>query len=464
MQRIRDLFGIHDKTFYRTLLQLSVPIVVQQALTMLLFMLDNVMVARLGDEAIAATGQASQVYFLMTLFNFGVISGIAIFVAQYWGQKDIPNIRRMQGIALTLMGAFTLAFVAIAQFMPRIFMGMYGDDARVIELGVQYLRCVSIAYLFQALSQAFGLILRSCEIAVLPMISAAIGVLINGVLNYGLIFGKLGLPEMGVAGAGIATSIAAAADCAIILSFSYLKQTPAAASLRELRFSKQMMLSYIKVGWSVFVNEVMWSLGVAVCFVIYGRLGTQASAAMQINQTIDRLVFVINIAVGSAGGVMIGNRIGANEAHMAKLYAKRMIVLSVCSGTVITLALIFGSPLLIRLFHVSGEVQDMLLRVQRVFACFVLVQSVNYTLLIGILRPGGDTLGSSRCEIAAMWLVSVPLVFLLGMVFHAPVWVCYIAYLSGDLVKIVTFSKRYRGNWANDVTRAPEIEPEPAAA
>lgn len=464
MKRIKQLYGLEDRHFYRSLARLSVPIFLQEAMTMLLPVIDNVMVTRLGDEAIAAVGRASQLHFLMTVFNFGVLSGVAVFIAQYWGVRDVRNIRRMQGIALTLMGTLTLMFVCVAQFLPQYVMGVFGSDAAVTELGVRYLRTVCFAYIFQSISKAHAVTLRNCGTPTIPMISAGIAVAMHGLLSYALVFGKLGFPQLGVTGAGLATSIAAGIDCAIVVSCAYIFKTPAAARLKELRFTKRMLRSFLRVGGAVCVNEAMWAMGFATCFVMFGRLGTQASAAMQINQSIDRFVFTVNTALATGGGVLIGNRIGANEVGRANTYAKRMVAISVIAGASIAISLMLAAPLMPRIFQMSDALQGDLALVQRVYASFFAIQSINFTLIVGILRPGGDALGSARYDITAMWLVSVPLVFLLSQVFHAPIWVCYIGYLSGDIFKVFAFSARFRGNWANDVTGTRKSEPEPIVA
>ena len=226
MHKLRQLLGLDDKAFYKSLFALSVPLVIQQGLSALLFLVDTIMVGQLDGNAIAAVGLANEIVFIMQMLAFGLLSGAGVFVAQYWGQKDSQSIKRMLGCVLTLCLIVGGVFSAAALLIPAQLIGLYSTDAVVISLGAQYLRTLAPAMFCNCVVLCYSILLRSCGDAFWPMLCTGAGVLINASLNYGLIFGKLGLPALGVTGAAIATDIAVRNVRTVIPSCSAGKIAP----------------------------------------------------------------------------------------------------------------------------------------------------------------------------------------------------------------------------------------------
>ena len=449
MQKLKHLLGIGDSKFYRTMLAICLPIMLQQGLSSALYMIDNIMVGQLGETAISAVGVANQLTFLLQIFGMGISGGAGVFAAQYWGRKDIAGIRRVQGIALGLSLVVGVLFTCAGLFFAQPIASIFSHDPAVIDLAVSYLSIASYGYLFQMVALVLCVILRASGDSVLPLKATAAAVLVNGVFNYIFIFGKLGLAPMGVRGAALATVIASVVNAGVLVFISYRKRNAAAASLKEMtNFDGRMLGSFAKVSGPVFINEALWSLGITMYSVLYGILGTKPQAAMQIYTTIDRLGFVLMAGLGSACGVLVGNLIGAGETEKARLYSKRMMIISPLSVGIIGILLQFAAPLFMKLFAVEPDVSEMAMEVVRIYCGVLWIYALNFTIIVGTLRAGGDTIYATITDVCGLWAVSLPLAFFTGLVLNWPLWAIFAVTVAGDLTKSVMGLLRVRtGKW-----------------
>ena len=449
MHKFKSLVGWGDSRFFKLWLSLALPIMLQQGLSSALYLLDNVMIGQLGETAIASVGIGDQLTFLMQVFGFGINSGAGIFAAQYWGKGDRDGIHRVQGIALTLsLGLGVLFMVAAIVFGTQV-SDIFSNDPVVIALSAKYLAISGWSYLFQICTQALGIILRACGNAMLPMISTLIGVCANAVLNYTLIFGRFGLPAMGVEGAALSSVISTMIVAAVLIAVSLRKRNIIAAPVKKLfSFSKSLFKEFITISLPVFFNEALWSLGVTMYSVLWGILGTDVQASMQIYTTVDKIGFVMMAGLGSAAGVINGNCIGEGKIGRARLYTRRMLILTPLAVLLFGLVLQVFAPVFMGFFDVAPGVSAMALSVIRVYCAVMFIYSLNYTIIIGTLRAGGDTAYASGVDLFGIWLISVPLAFVCGLVFNLPVWLVYLATVSGDIVKAVLGIRRIRtGRW-----------------
>lgn len=449
MQKFKSLIGWGDSRFFKLWLSLALPIMLQQGLSAVLYLLDNIMVGQLGETPIAAVGVANQLTFLMQVFGFGINSGAGIFAAQYWGKNDRDGIHRIEGIALTLSIVLGALFAVVAVCFGRQFSDIYSNDPAVIELSARYLAILGWSYVFQIISQTLGIILRACGSPMLPMMATLAGVCTNGVLNYILIFGRLGLPAMGVEGAALATLIAALVNVAVLIAVSIRQKKAIAAPLKKLfSYTKSLFGEFMEISLPVFVNESLWSLGISLYSVLWGILGTNVQAAMQIYTTVDKIGFIMMAGLGSAAGVITGNAIGEGDIGRAKLYSRRMLIVTPTAVFLFGMVLQLAAPLFLGFFDVSPDVAAMALSVIRVYCGAMFLYALNYTIIIGTLRAGGDTAYASAVDLIGLWLVSVPLAFLCGLVLGLPVWAVFLVTALGDVVKSIMGLKRIRsGKW-----------------
>ncbi|MGL4345077.1 MAG: MATE family efflux transporter, partial [Cellulosilyticaceae bacterium] len=300
-----------DKQFLKSLWVLALPITIQSFITSSLNLIDNVMVGKLGEEAIASVGLANQYIFIFTLCLMGINAGASVFMAQYWGKKDVKSIKKILGLDMNIGLFVSLIFGLAAFFAPEQIMGILSKDPAVVTLGAGYLRIVAISCVFTNFTQMFSAGLRSTEQVKVPMYASLIGVGANAVLNWIFIFGKCGMPVMGVYGAALATTIARIIEMLYIVGYVYMSKNMIAAKLKELySFDMALVKTYFKTSWSVIANELIFSVGMTAFSMAYARIGTNAVATMQIATTINNIFTVLLMGMAVATAIMVGNKIG----------------------------------------------------------------------------------------------------------------------------------------------------------
>ena len=454
----RALDYYRNPEYFLEVRRIAVPIIIQQFTFAGLNMLGVVFVGQKGETSVAAVGFAGQISFLMNLVHFGIISGAAMFTAQFWGRRDVPNLRRVLGLSMLFTISTSLIFFALAQWVPSQILGIYTKDAAVVELGVEYIRTFSWTFLFLAITVSYGFIMRSTGMVKVPTGISVAALLTSTVLSYALIFGRFGMPELGIRGAAVAAVIARALECAALVSYVYTWKTPVAASLRELTdFDLAFARRVIKPMLPVMVNELFWALGITAYNSIYGRMGTASFAAMSIVGTIEQLAFVIFIGVSNATSVLVGNRIGAGKEEEAYIYAGRSLGLGIAGGIVTGVLLQFIKMPILSLYNVSPEVIANAGSVINMISVLLWLRVNNMTIVVGILRAGGDTRFSLFLDGIIIWIVGVPMAYLGANVFHLPVYFVYLCAMSEEAAKWILGMWRYRSRrWIHNL--AAQVE------
>lgn len=450
-RRVRDYYD--DREYFSQMLHLAIPIIVQQLMFSLLNMVGVVFVGQKGETAVAAVGLAGQVSFLLNLVHFGIISGSAMFTAQFWGRRDIPNLRRVLGMSLALAVTAALIFLSIAQLAPEAFLRIYSKDPAVIALGIGYMHIFSWSFLITAITSSFAMVMRSTGDVRTPTLIGALSLLINTLLSWLLIFGKFGFPELSINGAAVAALISRIIELTALLTVIYLRKSPVAASLRELTdFDLAFVSRVIRPMLPVILNELFWSLGITTYSAIYGRMGTDAFAAVNIVSSIEQVAFVIFIGISNATSVLVGNRIGAGKEDEAYLYAGRSLGLGAAGGMTMGVILQLIKTPVLSLFNVSPEVIHNASLILNVTSIFLWVRINNMTTVVGILRAGGDTKFSLFLDGIIIWIVGVPLTALGAFTFHLPVYWVAVCVMSEEVTKWGFGIHRYRSRkWINNL-------------
>ena len=448
-----------DPEYFLEVRRIAIPIMLQQAVFSLLNMMAVVFVGQKGDVAVAAVGLAGQIAFLLNLVHFGIISGAAMFTAQFWGSRDIPNLRRVLGLSLILAISASLIFFILAWFFPVQILNIYSRDPAVIALGASYIRVYSWTFLFFGVTFSYALIMRSTGDVKTPTTISIIALSISTFLSYSLIFGHFGFPQLGVQGAAVAAVIARFIECVTLLTVTYVKKSPVAASIRELTdFDTAFIRRVIKPMLPVILNELFWSLGITTYNVIYGHMGTASYAAMNIVSTIEQVCFVVFIGISNATSVLVGNRIGAGKEQQAYLYAGRSLGLGVVGGLIIGLILQLVKWPILSLYNVSPEVIYDASRLLNVVSAFLWIRVNNMTIVVGILRAGGDTRFSLFLDGIIIWIVGVPMAYLAAFVLHLPVYYVYLFAMSEEVTKWLMGVPRYRSRkWIHNLARQLEL-------
>ncbi|MDR1894464.1 MAG: MATE family efflux transporter [Spirochaetales bacterium] len=453
----RELWG--DKTFFVSLLHLAVPIALQNLLINSLSFADTLMIGRLGETSIAAVGLGNQVFFLYSLFLFGIGSGSGIFVAQFWGKKDIVNIRKTQGICLSLCFFIGIVFSLLSGLMPERLLGVFSRDPEVIRLGSIYLRIVAPGYLFTSVNFSYSIVLRNVEKPRLPLICTAISLGCNIILNYLLIFGIGPFPTLGVAGAAWGTVISRAVEITAMLLFVYRpwrssSPLPPAAKPRELfSYTGKFLFRYFTIALPVILNEIVWGTGMTMFKVVYGRVGTDALATMNISETVTNLFFILFLGSGNAAAAMIGKTIGQGEKEKTYRYGRRFLILSPLIGLGVGAVIALISNVVVRLFNVGPQVSLDAGAAMRNFALFLPAKAVNMHLIVGIFRSGGDTKFGLLYDVLGLWCIAIPLAFMAGLWWRLPVPWIYFLSLTEEFFKLFLGIPRFLSKkWINDVT------------
>ncbi len=412
------------------------------------------MVGQLGETTVASVSLAAQIFFLLNLLIFGIGSGAAMFTAQLWGKRDIPNIRKVLGLAITFAITGALAFLAISEFLPEAALGIYTNDPEVIEIGSEYLRIFGFSFIFFAITATFSLILRSIGEVRLPVIVSIFALLLNTGLSYVLIFGKLGFPSLGVNGATIAILISRTLECFILVTATYLLKLPPAGKLTEifnydLSFAKKVLRPVLPVA----INELLWSAGITTYQIIYAHIGTDQVAAVNIASTISDLAVVAFIGIGNATAILVGNLIGSEQNQRAQLYAGRSLVLGGIGGLLIGLIVFLISPIILNLYKVSPIVIVYARAVLLVNCAFLWLRMMNLIQFIGIFRAGGDTRFALVLDGLIIWLVGVPLTAFGAFVLDWPIYLVYALTLSEEFAKGALGLWRYFSKkWIHNLT------------
>jgi MATE family, multidrug efflux pump len=447
-----------DREYIRLMAKFTLPIALQNLVTSSLNMVAVMMIGQLGEISVAAVGLANQVWFLLNLIVFGVVSGAAMFVAQLWGKQDIPNIRRVLGLTIKLGLATALLFWILATFLPGALLKLYTEDPAVIELGSQFLRLSAWSFGFYAVTAAYYAALRSIGDVRLPLVISTAALGLNILLAYPLIFGVevIGLPALGIMGAAIAGLIARLLECIVVLVMVYRdKNSPVATSLHDvLEIDFGYMATVLKPVLPVIANETLWSLGITTYTAIYGHIGTDAVAAINIVSTIDQMAFVLFLGIGNATAILVGNLIGQGETNRAYRFAGRSLALQITGGILMGILVYFFGGVIFQFYKVSPVVISDARSILTVLAFGMWVRASNHVIIIGVLRSGGDTRFSLVLDGFVIWLVGVPVTAAGAFLFHLPVYLVFALTLSEEATKFVAglwryFSKR----WINDLTQ-----------
>jgi len=418
---------------------------------------DVLMVGQLGETAVAAVGLAGQVFFLMTLFLFGVGSGAAIFSAQFWGRGDLANVRRILGLALILAVSGSVLFSTVAILAPAWVLSIYTHDPAVIAVGSSYLRVVGLCYVPTAISVTYAIILRSTRQVKVPMVVSVSALSLKTLLAYVLIFGKLGAPALGIMGAAVATVVARGVECSAMLTITYWRKLPAAAKLTELLdINRALVGRYAHTASPVILGETFWSVGMTIYTGIYARIGTAPIAAVSIAGTIEGVALVPFLAIASAAAIMLGNRIGAGKVNDAMDYARRFVFLSVGGALVVGFIIFISRGLLMSLYRISPEARADAMGVLAAMAVALWLKAGNLVMVVGVMRSGGDTRFAFLADVGPMWLLGIPIALLSAFVLALPVyWVVFLVVLVDEGTKFLISLWRVRSAlWIHSVVCA----------
>ena len=454
MYRVLRLYSSIDRKFLSNMLKIALPIMIQNLVTSSLNMADTIMVGKLGEVQIASVGIANQYFFLFTMILTGLCGGCSVFISQYWGKKDFTNIKRMLGLGLASALFVSVVFMAAGFISTDAIISLFNKDSIVIDLGGKYLFIVLFSYIFTAVTFVYGYSLRSIGDTVAPLIVNIAALLCNVFLNYVLIFGKLGAPALGVEGAAIATLIARVLEAIILVILVYKDNGVLAANASELLdLSRDFFKKSYTIILPVLLNDVLWAMASLIYSVVYGRMGTGATAAIQICNTVSNMFMVVTFGMASASAIMVGNSIGEGKEDQAVDYAKKLMAVSLIVSIILGLSLALTAPLILDLFNISIEVRSSTLIMLYIISFIFVIRFLGMVIIVGILRGAGDARSSLIIEGLTMWFIGVPLTIMGAFLFKLPVHLVYALAILEEVVKFILGLMRLKSRkWINNIT------------
>ena len=449
-----------DRPFWITALRLALPVAVQNLLISSFALVDTLMVGQLGDVPLSAIGMATQWAWFLNICQFGFCSGATLFYAQYWGVKDVKGIHRVHGTAMTAVMLLSAAFTCICVFFPVQAISIFNRTPEVVTQGSAYLRIAGLSYIAQMAVSMIGAVLRSVGRVKLPMFTAFLTTALNVTLDYGLIFGKLGLPQLGIAGAAWATVIASWAGLAFVLLVSAIQKNILCGPVREFfDFRRELLTEYLRKSLPVVVNEVAWGLGTVVLNLVYSNLGYEYFAAVTIVRTFENLAFALLIGLCSACAIMVGNSVGAGNISHGVDHARRFVFLEPACAIVLGSVLIMFRHPMLHLFNTGGALSELTyssaVLILILYSGHMITRHLPYITIVGIYRAGGDTATGVKYDMGCLWLLSIPTTVVCAYVLRLPFPVVYaLMLMSEDYVKTVLCLRHfYSWRWLKPVTK-----------
>ena len=445
-----------QKSFIRTAAALALPIAMQNLLTSCASLIDTAMIVPLGNTAVAAVGVAGRFTFLLNVVSFGFSSGMATLISQYWGVGDRRGIRRTFGVALTACMTVAVLFALALGLAPGACVSIFGPEADVAALSIEYLRILALAVPFVMFSQVGCAALRATETVSVPLIASLLGVLVNTSLNYCLIGGHFGFPALGVRGAAIATCIGAETQAAVTLFAITFGKNVIHAHVREyFRFDGAFVAKFAKTAAPVLFNETAWAIGTNVYVMVLARQGTEQYSGYTLYETLQQLFFVFFVGICHASAILVGKAVGRGAVDEAYRIAQRFLVMTPLAGVVLGGLLILVRDPLLSLFAIETEGARATASSLMLFYGFWLwFRMISYTAICGIFRAGGDTRIGCIYDMGTLYCLGIPLVCLAGLVWHLPfLWIVVIMFAAEDIPKSILCVRHFlRRKWIIKLT------------
>lgn len=435
---------IGDKKFYQMVLAIAVPIMIQSGITSFVGLIDNIMVGQVGTDSMSGVAIVNQLLFVFNLCIFGGISGAGIFTAQFFGQENHEGVRDTFRFKIIICAMITAIAILIFGACGSSLIALYlhegsssGDIGNTLTYGEEYLRIMLIGLIPFAISQAYCGTLRETGETIVPMKAGIAAVLVNLVLNYLLIFGHFGFPKLGIAGAAIGTIIARFIECLIVVVWTHRhheKNPFIKGAYKTLRVPLALTNKIIIKGMPLLLNEGLWAGGMAVLMQCYSVRGLSVVAGINIANTIANLFNIVFLALGNAVVIIVGPLLGAGKMDEAKETAYKMIFFSVCCCLILGGIMVVVAPAFPMLYNTTDEVKDLAAWFIRIAAiCMPIYGFLHATYFT--LRSGGKTIITFIFDSVYLWLVSIPLAFMLAYYTGINILVVYLMCQLVDIFK-----------------------------
>lgn len=428
---------VTDRGFYVNVLRIMVPVALQAAINMGVNMLDTMMLGSFGEIQLSASSLANQFYNIFYIANLGIIGGSSVLASQFWGAGEKESARTTFNMALRLSAAVSAVFIAITWLFPGGIMRLYTSEPDVIAQGIRYLRITTFVYLIHGTGLVAAQLMRSVGVVQLGLVVSIISFVVNIGANYAFIFGKFGAPRMEIAGAALGTLIARGAE--FLVTFIYIFLIDKKLQLRPVHLLKspsgQFYKNFFRLGAPVLLSDFLLGFGGNMISVVLGHMGSAVVAANAVCQVVDRLATVVTQGIANAAAVITGQTVGAREYDKAMVQGETFYLLSFVVGCIAALCVLFFGPLTFKVYNLEPETVVLARQIMGSYAVIALFGAVQSVMTKGVLRGGGDTRFLMKADILFLWIVSIPLGVLVGLVLHGPAWLTVICLRIDYMIK-----------------------------
>ncbi len=448
-----------DKSFYKTLIALAIPISLQNLITFAVGFADNLMIGRLGDNAISGVYVGNQMQTLIQMFIAGVEGAILILSAQYWGKKDTGSIRKVVSIGIRFAFFIGLAVSLATVLFPSAIINLFTKESGVIAEGAAYLQIVGVTYLFFSISQVMIASMRSVETAKIGLYISIMALVVNVSLNYILIFGKLGLPALGVKGAAIATVISRVLEALTSVIYVLAIDRKLRFGFRDLlRTDSQLLRDFLRYGLPVMGGQIVWAINNLMNTKIMGSYTAGVLAAVSITGMLHNLIYVWMNGLSSAVGIITGKTVGAGQYEKMKEYAKTVQLIFLGVGLLSGALVLLFRDGFISLYNATPEAMAYSRQFINVISVTIIGTCYQAACLFGLVKSGGDISFVFKNDTIFVFLVVIPSALICQRL-GAPVWMVFAALKCDQILKcFVAVVKINRFNWMKNLTRDSQEE------
>ena len=451
----RESFFTKDKTFYRTLFPLLLTIALQNLVAYSVNMADNIMLGSYSQTALSSAATVNQIFFVVQQLALGIGDGLVALAAQYWGQNRVSPIRRLTGIALKFGLGLSLIVVVLCSAIPHQLLHLFTPDETIIAAGMEYLSLLQYTFPLFIFYSIFVAALRSVGTVRIAFITSLTSLIINVAINYTLIFGRFGFPEMGIRGAAIGTMVARIVELGIVVVY-LLKVDKKLCLFSEnfLKGDRALLRDFIKVDTPVMLSQLLWSVSVPMQTAILGHLSSDAIAANSVATTFYQYLKVIVQAMSAACAVMIGTAIGKGNLKRVRSDGRTLSVLSVSIGLVLGIVLFLLRRPLLSLYSLTPATYALADTLMIIMSVIMVGMSYQMPVSFGIIRGGGDAKFTMYMNIISTWLIVMPLSFMSAFWWHWSVPAVVMVIQSDQIFKGLPTFLRFRGyKWIKKLTR-----------
>ncbi len=452
------MFFTRDRRFYQSLFSMMLVIALQNLVAYSVNMADNIMLGRYSQEALSGAATVNQIFFMVQQFAMSIGNALVVLASQYWGKNEEEPIRKLTAIALKLGVGVGALVLLVCQMFPSQLVGLFTKSEAILTQGEIYLRIVSWSFFLYILSNVFISALRSVGVVKISFYISIVSLIVNVGINYTLIYGRFGMPELGIAGAGIGTLIARILELLIVITYLFRGKTGMDFFSKSMwKRDPLIRRDYTKVYLPIFAAFVLWGLSVPMQTGILGRLSDDAIAANSVATTFYQYLKVIVAAMSSTASVLIGNAVGRGDLKKTKEYGRTISVICVGIGIVLGIALMILRNPLLSLYNLSPEATVMARHLIVIMGFIMMGMSYQMPVSAGIMQGGGDTTFLMKINLISTWLIVMPLSFAAAFWWKWPVELVVVCVQSDQVFKCLPVFLHFRKyQWIKKLTRTAD--------